>query len=158
MNENVTPEALARLEAMEKAATPRPWHVHGEHVHAAYDNSEGRLQHHAVAVTHDLNAGRYGNEGTKATNAALILAARNALPDLIAEIRRLRAAMDRLPRDTHGEPIPPGARVTYKGEPQTVCFVGSETVALQGETVEWWVDAADCELADAPGDAERSDG
>ena len=94
MNENVTPEALARLEAMEKAATPRPWHVHGEHVHAAYDNSEGRLQHHAVAVTHDLNAGRYGNEGTKATNAALILAARNALPDLIAEIRRLRASVN----------------------------------------------------------------
>ncbi|HUU95475.1 MAG TPA: hypothetical protein VM487_07030 [Phycisphaerae bacterium] len=59
----------------------------------------------------------------------------------------LQAVVDRLPRDTHGEPITPGARVTYRGEPQTICFVGSETVALQGETVEWWVDAIDCELA-----------
>jgi len=72
---------------------------------------------------------------------------RRQLAQRDATIAKLKAVVDRLPRDTHGEPITLGARVTYKGEPQTICFVGSEAVALQGETVEWWVDAADCELA-----------
>ena len=83
MNENVTPEALDRLEAMEKAATPRPWRV--------FDGTPC-IGAEAGGVAH---CGMVRQpQAMQAIHAALIVAARNALPDLIAEIRRLKKERD----------------------------------------------------------------
>jgi hypothetical protein len=77
MGERLTAERVAELRALCEAATPGPWRADPEPVDAPGWVSAGD-RHEPVAEV-------YG--GTH--NAALIAAARNALPDLLDEVERL---------------------------------------------------------------------
>jgi hypothetical protein len=70
---NVSDKTLAELEEMERAATPRPWDDFEE-----IANTVG-------------NWGAAAWVAPKKEDEALALAARNALPDLLAEVKHLRA-------------------------------------------------------------------
>jgi hypothetical protein len=77
-------EELAALEAAEKAATPGPWSTQ-------YDINVRCADGFQALGTQSTEFD--GFERSK-LNAALIAAARNALPKLIAEVRLLRAAVE----------------------------------------------------------------
>ena len=70
----MTEEELARIEALANAATPGPWETYGS------DRYGWR-----VDGPPDTDEGRISEE-----NARFIAAARDAVPALVAEVRRLR--------------------------------------------------------------------
>lgn len=77
----ITPEEIARLRELEKKATPGPWKYSRpfewieSNKHQIIAQTWGKLE---TPFVNDVN------------NSALIIAARNALPDLLDEIERLR--------------------------------------------------------------------
>ena len=84
---------LHQLESLESQATPGPWDDAAGHI--AYDEGQKYLA--------DLTFGLVGNPGRTAdhvnADVNFIVAARKALPLLIAEIHRLRAENKRLDRE-----------------------------------------------------------
>src|SRR5687768_15286619 len=90
----MTGERLAELERLCEAATPGPWYAPeqlGGHVwgdRALGQQSNEILYHHKVA---DCTYHADGGFEQRGQNAAFIAAARTALPELIAEVRRLWA-------------------------------------------------------------------
>jgi len=75
----ITPEEIARLRALEAAATPRPWEQRHEDI-SVRDGDD------YLTYGGDLGGAFY-----QADNCAVAVAARNALPALLDEIERLRA-------------------------------------------------------------------
>ena len=97
MNENVTPESLDALEAMEKAATPRPWErvdVHGIALGVGKTVKAGVIRVFEMILNTLTKRSREKDTPRMRADADAIVAARNALPDHIAEIRRLRASVN----------------------------------------------------------------
>lgn len=84
---SITEEQLAELERLEREALPGPWRT-GRHPDPSCD------------VAYVLPHGMPGEEAAtiylddSERHAAFIVAARNALPALIQEVRRLRAVVD----------------------------------------------------------------
>jgi hypothetical protein len=74
----MTDEELDRLEALAKAATQGPWTV-DDHESAEHVHGPGPVPA-ATAIRHE--------------DAAFIAASRDAVPRLVAEVRRLRAERD----------------------------------------------------------------
>ena len=91
MTDPMTPERLAEIEARAEAATEGPWEAWDRgigfevHVNAECLNSEFR-------------------ETFRQADAEFIAAARTDVPDLLAEVRRLQAAVERV-RDRQGVPM-----------------------------------------------------
>ena len=91
MTEPMTPERLAEIEARAEAATEGPWEAWDRgigfevHVNAECLNSEFR-------------------ETFRQADAEFIAAARTDVPDLLAEVRRLQAAVERV-RERQGVPM-----------------------------------------------------
>ena len=100
MTEPMTPERLAEIEARVEDATEGPWH--------AWDRGIGYELHLGAAAKcgqircEDVN-GEF-RETFKRADAAFIAAARTDVPDLLAEVRRLQAAVERV-RDRQGVPM-----------------------------------------------------
>lgn len=104
---------LDELERLEREATPGPWGLWEGRLYIfagpAEENSPGRLKGTRVTICHEdflIREGEYqlvaklGHAvGTPESDFNLIVAARNALPDLIAELRTLRARVAELERD-----------------------------------------------------------
>jgi hypothetical protein len=82
----MTPEQLAEIEARAEAATPGVWYWEalGEH---GYPQRIGNDAEVAVAET-------WTDPEWPPANAEFIAHARTDVPDLVAEVRRLRAAVD----------------------------------------------------------------
>jgi DNA repair exonuclease SbcCD ATPase subunit len=80
MRDPITPELLAELRRLEKAATPGPWTDEESRVHVPKGD---------VATCDDVN-----HIADSEANAALIAAARNALPALLDHIETLTAELD----------------------------------------------------------------
>lgn len=77
----MTNEKLDALEALANAATPGPWEVHSHREHSATFDWHGVNNASGKEVTGDF---------LLAEDAAFIAAARTAVPELVAECRRLR--------------------------------------------------------------------
>lgn len=106
----MTEEELTRLESLEKAATPGPWTAHFNRT-GGDGVSFGKVCAHvppssfagaksliiATGFIDDYWSPKWGplpsqlSVDQNANNAEFLAAARNALPELIADIRRLRA-------------------------------------------------------------------
>lgn len=92
MTDPMTPERLAEIEARVDAATPGPWH--------ARDRGIGHELHHGAADDckqnwcEDVNGEH--RETFRRGDAEFIAAARNDVPALLAEVRRLQAAAERV--------------------------------------------------------------
>lgn len=89
------PLDLDQLEARANAATQGPWHVNedgfGKHgVPTVYATDE-ELRY--IAKCHDLPAHETHAPTDDRANARFIAAARTAVPQLIAEVRRLQAQL-----------------------------------------------------------------
>lgn len=84
----MTDEELDALEALDRAATPGPWTVKYEQFddEPYVDEIHGPDEPSNPLIETDC-----GIYGPKKDDAECLVAARNALPRLIAEIRRLRA-------------------------------------------------------------------
>jgi hypothetical protein len=88
----MTEERLAELEALEKGATAGPWLVTRESGQGwLIATIEGEDERQVNVVT---NGTAPGIKTFPGADAALIAEARNALPELLAEVRRLRAACE----------------------------------------------------------------
>ena len=93
MSERVTEEQLASLEALSNAGSPPPWQPGRMDMHT-YLGSTGELVKYFYRPGDDAGT-RTMMRGEKCEeDAALIPAARNALPVLIAEVRTLRRQVD----------------------------------------------------------------
>lgn len=83
----MTHERLAEIKARAEAATPGPWHVNGPYASmdtpTILDDNGGIL-------------GRTTHYAWMRENAAFMAAARSDVPDLVAEVERLRAENERL--------------------------------------------------------------
>jgi hypothetical protein len=94
----LTDEELARLDELEKAATAGEWKPKAERypnyreLWHAFDPvlARGGLDLYWLEVAGEKFPAVTGNGPTSEANAALIAAARNALPSLLAELRQLR--------------------------------------------------------------------
>lgn len=96
------PDLITRLRELEAAATKGPWRVvPGDDVDTVCSDKHDICQPYEVAVR-----GHYSRAPGDA-NAALIAEARNALPLLLDEIEKLRAALK------------PFARLTVEGRDHT---------------------------------------
>ena len=73
---------LDALKALDQAATPGPWTAGGPYV-----------RRHEVVVAQRLPFVELTSDTEGEANATLIAAARNALPELVAEVERLRAEL-----------------------------------------------------------------
>lgn len=104
---------LDELERLEREATPGPWEL--EERMRGYGIFAGRFQDFGRGPerVHGLNLGHVSDlDANGEDNLALIIAARNALPDLIAEVRTLRARVAELEADRQaGRDRTLGARV-----------------------------------------------
>jgi hypothetical protein len=81
----MTTDQLAELEALEKAATKRPWH-------------QDAVKRFGDAFVHDADDESIcccGVEAQDDANAAFIAAIRNAAPELIATVREQRKEIER---------------------------------------------------------------
>lgn len=100
----MSPEELSQLEALEQLATAGPWSVgyirgqcHVEHVHDGPPPMGGTCRYDYTIVADGLDIVAPPNvtvcmpndwgPGMQPNNAALTVAARNALPELLAECR-----------------------------------------------------------------------
>lgn len=104
---------LDELERLEREATPGPWELWEEHLYIfagpAEENGPGCLKGARVTICEaDFDDGEWeyqqaaerGNAvGSPESDFNLIAAARNALPDLLAELRTLRARVAEMERD-----------------------------------------------------------
>lgn len=81
---------LDELERLEREATPGPWEWYGISLKA------GRVE---VLGPGESDSFGYGTIDVADADQDLIAAARNALPELIAELRTLRARVDEMERD-----------------------------------------------------------
>lgn len=106
----MTEDELDRLEALASAATPGPWEstwnqvdVDGE-TEDVITTSEPREQYRSVVGTFWYDG---LHAGCKEQDAAFIAACREAVPKLIAEVRRIRKELDEWLAEvdlTEGEP------------------------------------------------------
>jgi len=92
----MTEEQLAELERLSAAATPPPWVLFPAEPEDPLGRRNAVVSHKATAD--GTRMGRFvpwtnGDDGGNA-DGAFVVAARNAMPDLLAEIRRLRAERD----------------------------------------------------------------
>lgn len=87
-------ERLAEIEALAEAATPGPWlqSAHDDNDYPTYDLVCDFLQQEDMYLV---------AEDMRVEDAAFIAAARQAVPELVSEVRRLRASHARL---TAGDP------------------------------------------------------
>lgn len=85
----ITPEEIKRLRELEKKATPGPWEVGDNHLIFAADHKRTK-----IAGNYRWEYGRGGI--CFAADGDFIVAARNALPDLLDEIERLRWLADHI--------------------------------------------------------------
>jgi hypothetical protein len=83
-------EDLKAIEARAQAATPGPWRNENPAVRTGPEDCQT-----LVAFAYDLRQ--------QGQNAAFIAAARTDVPKLVAEVRRLRAALEAASDDLHGE-------------------------------------------------------
>lgn len=85
-------EKLAELQTLSDAATPPPWEA---------ENSLWTGQPYNLQVPHTVNGvevhplvlGKWSDWAPSREDMAVLVAARNALPELLAEVRRLRAVV-----------------------------------------------------------------
>jgi hypothetical protein len=95
----ITPEKLAELEALCENATPGPWLIDYSGTAAVYeDDAAGRT----IFLAGSPHCPPRSESETNC-NLRFIAAARTALPEAIAEIRRLQSELQRLqpqPQDT----------------------------------------------------------
>lgn len=83
-------EKLAKLQALSDAATSPPW----EAENSLWTGRPYNLQvPHTVngVEVHPLVLGKWSDWAPSQEDMAVLVAARNALPELLAEVRRLRA-------------------------------------------------------------------
>ncbi len=86
---SIAEEQLAELERLEREATPGPWGCEAD------GDYEEIAELFGQAVRGDGKSSTVIlSQCCPLPDAALIVAARNALPDLLAEVRRLRAIVD----------------------------------------------------------------
>lgn len=112
----MTPARLDELQSLCDAATEGPW-TH-ERPPRTGDFTEWMI---IAAVAH--NQGIYARPPGGSfpySDQKFIAASRTAMPDLIAEVRRLRAIVDKLPKTADGVPITHEMQVWYliAGEPE----------------------------------------
>ncbi len=98
----MTEERIAHLEALCREAMEGPWRTNGDAVICDGTNGD--------PITDAYYRGRLICESAEAYNAALMAEARTALPDLLAEVRRLRGILakmdDLLEQDALDNPDP----------------------------------------------------
>lgn len=104
----MTADQLAALEALCDAATPGPWE---RGYHHAQDHQTGAMPTKAdpegciVIGPEQCEVADCDFSDRPSANAAFIAAARTALPELVAEVRRLRGTLGALPHNAHpGDP------------------------------------------------------
>ncbi|WP_414041301.1 hypothetical protein ACJU26_04295 [Acidithiobacillus sp. M4-SHS-6] len=85
----VSREAIARLRAMERLATPGPWEAHPRQDHHAIESPSAQ---DVIESPTPLVATIPFVDTRARHDAAFIAAMRNVLPDLLDEIERLRVA------------------------------------------------------------------
>lgn len=95
-------EQLAAIEARANAATPGPWTIGEKFREALID---GRPAGDACPIVCAAPANEQGYAWWKSGNAAFIAAAREDVPALVAEVRRLRRLLDAAEVDY--DPPPP---------------------------------------------------
>ena len=129
--ERITTEALAAIEALAEAATPGPWLAPGGAIVRAPKNP-GIAGSLSDAVCTAFTANR--NNRDASANTAFIAASREAVPRMVAEIRRSWAENEALRHIittmTHEEPKSYGAnsiRITVQGECVSVDYNGGQT-------------------------------
>ena len=87
----ITENRLKELDAMEQAATKGPWRKGIERLDTVIsDGSNGN------EVTDEWYGGKLICETGHSTDVAFIVIARTAVPELIAEVRRLRECLETL--------------------------------------------------------------
>ena len=103
--EAMTPERIAEIKAREGKATPGPWVVdkYANGVDLGYKPDHERTWGYGCGngFVCDLNDGEYHeycSQDEQRANAEFIAAARQDIPDLLAEVERLRAENKRLER------------------------------------------------------------
>lgn len=91
---HITDEELSELERLEKAATPANWFTvpygDGDTI-VIHSDEESRVFFPPLPVGYSASPGSYGDPAVIKADMALIAAMRNALPRLLAEVRRARA-------------------------------------------------------------------
>ena len=92
----LTPDDLAAMEARCAAATPGPWAVDGTAALGAYGVVCATAAEHVASVFYLAQRLSLSNRPKRDANAAFIAASRSDLPRLLAEVRRLRAEVERL--------------------------------------------------------------
>jgi hypothetical protein len=118
----MTAEELQKLEDLANAATPGPWNVHKcgwekvgdacgirqEPVTSSYEirQLDGTVVRgettNGLHVVYDTNRDECCH-GMHSENAEFIAAAREAVPALVADVRRLRVVVERMAMIAHGE-------------------------------------------------------
>lgn len=91
MNNYISVVELNELEYLEKAATPGPWQAE---LGITHTNSIAIMYNCKDSAWLEIWAPQRINFEANTYNAELILASRNAMPRLLAEVRRLRALVD----------------------------------------------------------------
>jgi hypothetical protein len=74
---------IDKLEALEKAATPRPWLIKASEL--TWVGPDSRARHYRIIYPTPKDECSFED-----SNAEFIATIRNALPELLAEVRRLR--------------------------------------------------------------------
>lgn len=94
----MTPERLAEIEARVDAATPGPWRTKTNRDFGPWHNDDWDV----TAVSDGCRVSGLGSRNWKdaCQNAAFIAHARTDIPDLIAEVKRLREIIGELERLT----------------------------------------------------------
>lgn len=72
--------------------TPGRLHCHNEQLDASYTGADGRAHHHTIAIANpvEIDAVRYGDEGSAEANAARLALCWNAHDTLLAACERVR--------------------------------------------------------------------
>lgn len=132
------PETLSLLRRLHEEATPAPWEAHDD------ENGDGWLMAGAVFLASTETYASNG-DGHALSNAALIAAARNALPELLSYVERTKALLKRIEwqaEDRTGDCIACGGREPHDKQPAGTTNVwgrhyghaeGCELAALLGE-------------------------
>lgn len=84
----ITPEKLAEWEALAEKATPGPW---SHRIDTSWNHPDRIVDAPALVVIRDEHCDIHWKAGRDEANFDFIAAARTALPEAIAEIRRLQA-------------------------------------------------------------------
>ncbi|HEY8097190.1 MAG TPA: hypothetical protein VIE65_13990 [Methylobacter sp.] len=90
----MTPKSvLDELERMDREATPGPWCEHPNGTSVWSGENYGDFEHDARHIFNTMQSG-----ASAVRDTILIVAARNALPSLIASVRTLSALLETLPK------------------------------------------------------------